>query len=226
MKIHPAIKYCIVSISILSFYSVFLFCPEEVIYNLTKEDHFFEWLGTIFLLATSIICFIAFLKDKTGNDLFLFKTQKNYFLFVFTLMFFFAFGEELSWGQRLFHVQSPELLKEINYQQEINIHNLNFFSGLADEGHLFNYFWITFCLIMPFFYKVSVAGRKLLNKINLPIVPFWLAVFFLISFAFNLLIKVYFSGDLMHHAVSEIKETSFSFLFVVFSILCLTDNYR
>lgn len=38
--------------------------------------------------------------------------------------FYFA-GEELSWGQQLFHWQTPELMEEINDQQETNVHNIS-----------------------------------------------------------------------------------------------------
>ena len=35
-----------------------------------------------------------------------------------------AIGEELSWGQRLFHVTTPETLATANRQHELNVHNL------------------------------------------------------------------------------------------------------
>ena len=34
-----------------------------------------------------------------------------------------AIGEELSWGQRLFHVTTPESVAAANRQQELNLHN-------------------------------------------------------------------------------------------------------
>jgi hypothetical protein len=42
---------------------------------------------------------------------------------VLTLGFFVIAGEEISWGQRILHVQSPEFFLQHNLQQEINIHN-------------------------------------------------------------------------------------------------------
>jgi len=35
-----------------------------------------------------------------------------------------AIGEELSWGQRLFHLTTPETIATANQQQELNLHNL------------------------------------------------------------------------------------------------------
>jgi hypothetical protein len=36
-----------------------------------------------------------------------------------------AIGEELSWGQRLFHVTTPEAVAAANRQEELNLHNLS-----------------------------------------------------------------------------------------------------
>jgi hypothetical protein len=36
-----------------------------------------------------------------------------------------AIGEELSWGQRLLHVTTPERLAAANHQGELNVHNLD-----------------------------------------------------------------------------------------------------
>ena len=35
-----------------------------------------------------------------------------------------AIGEELSWGQRLFHLTTPGTVAAANHQQELNVHNL------------------------------------------------------------------------------------------------------
>ena len=40
-------------------------------------------------------------------------------------LFFFVFAmEEISWGQRIFGWETPEQWKEVNYQEETNLHNL------------------------------------------------------------------------------------------------------
>src|SRR5215203_2446059 len=36
-----------------------------------------------------------------------------------------AIGEELSWGQRLFHVTTPDAVAAANRQEELNLHNLD-----------------------------------------------------------------------------------------------------
>lgn len=224
MKTQSAIKYALLFISVLLTYLIVLFVSDEVLIDLTFEDHMFEWIGTLFLLASSVLFFIRFLNDKNGNDFYLFKTNKNYFFFFLSLLFFFAFGEEISWGQRLFNIQTPEVLKRINYQDETNIHNLKIFIGLLDQGRLFNYFWITFCLIIPLLNWKSAVSAKFFNKINMPIVPLWLALTFFISYSIYLVFDL--SYPKLFHAISELKETSLSSLFLVYGVFCLSENHH
>jgi hypothetical protein len=49
--------------------------------------------------------------------------------------------EEISWGQRIFGIETPEALARINTQQELNIHNL--FTNHFNEG----YFYIGFVFL-------------------------------------------------------------------------------
>jgi hypothetical protein len=224
MKTKSAVIYSSIFISIILCWIIFFFFTDEVLINLTLEDHFFEWLGTIFLLVSSILFFISFLRDETGNDFFLFKTKRNYFFLLLAILFIIGFGEEISWGQRIFHVQTPESLMRLNNQEETNIHNLKVFRGLLDFNHLFTYFWITYCLIIPLLYQKSSVVKKFLVRINLPIVPIWLGIFFLFSYSISIVLK--FTLVNLLHPISEIKETSLCFLFFVYSIICVTDNHH
>jgi len=49
-------------------------------------------------------------------------------------------GEEISWGQQLFGWQSPEIMQEINDQQETNIHNIS--SWFDQKPRLLLELWI------------------------------------------------------------------------------------
>ncbi len=66
-------------------------------------------------------------------------TKKKKWLFllllILSIMFFFGAGEEISWGQRIFNLQTPEYLSNINDQNEPNIHNINkkFFDRALDR---------------------------------------------------------------------------------------------
>ena len=222
MKTRSLVIYGIILISILLSWAIFLFLPTEALDNLTEEDSFIEWVGTLCMLAASIGFLITFLKDNNGNDFYFFKTKKNIFFLFLAILFFFGFGEELSWGQRIFNIQSPEIFKEANVQEETNIHNLKLFSGLLDFNRLYNYFWISFCLIVPVLNSKWAAAEKFFNKINLPVIPVWLGMFFLLSYCIFLVFK--YSTPHLLADLSEVKETSLSSLFFIFSIVSLTKK--
>ena len=166
---------------------------------------------------------VTFLKDKDSNDLFLIKTNKNYFFLFFAFLFFFACGEELSWGQRIFNLKAPAMLDQINYQHEINFHNLKVFSeyGLLNANHIATCLGVTYCLIIPLLYNKWPFATKMLKRINLPIIPTWLALFILFSYSVSLILKFAFGYT---QSATEVKETSISFLFVIFSIICVTKD--
>ena len=87
-----------------------------------KEDGIVENLTSIFYFISCFISFSIALKYSTNS-------QKLYSVPYFALAccFFFIAMEEISWGQRIFGIQTPEYLMEDNYQGEMNIHNLKFF---------------------------------------------------------------------------------------------------
>ena len=84
---------------------------------LIKEDglletcSFFIWVG----LAVVFVGYGLALKKST------FKLCV--YLFV-ALGAFFVAMEEISWGQRVFDIETPKAMQEMNLQKEINLHNL------------------------------------------------------------------------------------------------------
>ncbi len=83
------------------------------------EDGFIEWLTVIPLLIASVTA-ILYLTRLSARRSWLFVVS----VLVIALFSFFAAGEEISWGQRLFGIQSSEYFKEHNAQGETNLHNL------------------------------------------------------------------------------------------------------
>ena len=100
---------------------------------LSKEDHVAEYLSSMFLFISSFFFF------KTSY--FLISKKKNYdkwLIFFSSFLCFLLFlgaGEEISWGQRIFDIQTPEYLLEINDQDELNFHNIDkkFFDRALDR---------------------------------------------------------------------------------------------
>ncbi len=78
-------------------------------------------------------------------------------------VFLFAAGEEISWGQRIFEIDTPDALVDANRQQETNLHNLGI-SGF-DEYRLFTLFWYPYVLLLPALAALLPAVRHLTMRL-------------------------------------------------------------
>ena len=88
--------------------------------RMTYEDLYGEWLQTwlfamVFLLALPL----------AGH-----QPAYRWFFTLLALAGFYVVMEEISWGQRLFAIESPEFFVENNVQGETNLHN--FLTGLEE----------------------------------------------------------------------------------------------
>jgi hypothetical protein len=213
-------------------YSIFLVFDSQTVVWLCKEDHLIEWLGALFLLFGSLFFLMTYLKDRGGNDLLFFKTKKNIFFLLLSLISFFGFGEEISWGQRILHIQTPEVLKQVNKQKEFNVHNLNLFTELLD-GHgdlksvllslltparLFLLLCLIYFLLLPLLDKISPALSRFFTKTSLPIAPVMLGVLFFVNVIIQKLFDLFELEKGLHHYSIEVKETNGELIFLILSI--------
>ena len=84
----------------------------------TYEDMYGEWTQMyLFVMVTLSALWLVF--RGTGR-------YRPFFMLLAAAGFFTA-GEEISWGQRLLDIDSPEFFEDYNIQGETNVHN--FFSG-------------------------------------------------------------------------------------------------
>lgn len=106
---------------ILVIYGLFLYLNsgDEVFTNYVREDGLIEYLTSIFLFLCSLVClYRVFMYRKTKIH---FRTVT---WAVLAFLFFFAAGDEISWGQRIFGIESGEFFLAHNKQSETNLHNL------------------------------------------------------------------------------------------------------
>ncbi len=88
-------------------------------YEFTIEDGFIEGCTVIVLLTTMIVCARRFWALRgVRSKLFLSVTA------LLSLLCLFGAGEEISWGQRILGLETPDYLKERNAQGELGLHNL------------------------------------------------------------------------------------------------------
>lgn len=86
---------------------------------MAREDGPAEYLTSIVYLVASILSGVMLIrlyrKRRLGSTALI--------VGLMSLLFFFVAMEEISWGQRIFEVQSPEFFQTYNQQEEITLHN-------------------------------------------------------------------------------------------------------
>ena len=130
------------------------------------EDGFIEWLTVAALASSMILSLKRFFSLKSKPLLF------RLCLLGAAGIFFFGIGEEISWGQRILGIESPEFFKEHNTQAETNLHNLIlgdvrinkviFGTGLA-------ILIIFYMLILPPLYSKYERVKKFVSSLAIPL---------------------------------------------------------
>lgn len=95
--------------------------PEYYSNTFVTEDGLIEWLTFANLCALSLLCFWRFFSLLPHKKPVLLSTLGC------ALVFLFGAGEEISWGQRIFDIQSSQFFLDYNAQGETNLHNLKFY---------------------------------------------------------------------------------------------------
>lgn len=153
----------------------------------TREDGEIESLTAAFFLFCAFICFVRAWKLRSLRPrLFLACTILGGFVL------FFGAGEEISWGQRIFKIRSPELFEKHNHQGEINLHNLQIgrykinkivFSQMLGLGVAFYFF------VLPWLYQRKEKVGALFDRLAVPIPRNWQILLFLSSVFITSLIQ-------------------------------------
>ena len=222
---------------ILAFYLIFGYTTlgwgEKWAAALYPEDHYFENVGAISLFVASAISFYIFLRAwRTRGETRLFWVKQVAYL-AFAVLYFFGAGEEISWGQRIFHFQEPEAMTEQNIQGEFNIHNLAVVEGnkFLKADNLFNVYWFSFAVLIPGLSLAWTRFRQFAEKF-IPIVYWGIGALFLFNYLLAKLAKLVFASAYSFQtisfaqAVQEIKESNYELLFVFLSLAVLWDLNR
>lgn len=220
---HP-LFYCLVLFYIILGYLTLGFDIQWMPF-LYREDGYFEYAGAVSLFIASIVLFYTFWKAlKTRADTGMHWIKLTVYLGM-ALLFFFGAGEEISWGQRIFNIETPEVLMEVNAQEEISVHNLIIFTDIGVED-LFNLFWMVVIVLIPFMTVVWRKFRVWAEKF-IPIVYWSVGALFLFNYLLAKLVKIVYVPIYSYsrvpfvQAVQEIKESHYSFLLIFFSVFLL-----
>ncbi|WP_423127878.1 hypothetical protein [Gaoshiqia sp. Z1-71] len=176
---------------------------QEAFDPFVQEDGLVENLTALFLFGASMVSlYRVFEYRKMKKLLWVFSAAFLAFLF------FFAAGEEISWGQRIFNIESSEFFLENNKQAETNLHNLvvggKNLNKLIFSQLMFIILIIYFVFSRLIVWKIPVI-RNLVNKFRVPLPKTQHIVVMLIVTLMILSIGLV--------KESELHELSFAFVF-------------
>jgi len=207
-------------------YSLSLILDLDLAIKLNREDGVVENLTAIAFFLMAVVFLILFIRTRKLINL------------LFALVFLFGAGEEISWGQRLFGFEVPESINKVNAQDEFNVHNLNVFNSVNEEGHkqgiarfmgfntLYFLFTLFYGILLPAFFMKLGFVRKIVERIHLPVPPLILGIFFLLNYlifkSISLLYVIEGSSLQFSSVIDESKELGSAIIFLLISITFLT----
>jgi len=161
-----------------------LFSNKEILETFVNEDQIFENLTVVYFLVISVFFGIYIVRFRPTI-----AEKKYYFIkklvvIGFALLFFVGAGEEISWGQRIFNIQTPKALENANVQKELTIHNLEFFQGdssTLDFSSLQTIFSLTFAFAIPVIGYILKRFKFNLDAI-FPVLPLPLSILVIVNY--------------------------------------------
>jgi hypothetical protein len=174
----------------------------------TTEDGYIELTTAFLLLMTSFLCLYKALSGK--------RRMPVVFFSLAAVVFFFGFGEEISWGQRIFGFATPQELQKINTQEEFSFHNIHIrdisLNRLVFSSGLYTGVFLYF-LAFPVLYRRKTWFRNLIDQIGLPIPSTTLSILYLVAFFSLLLIEQERKWEVQEFALA-------CFIFFAFLLPC------
>ncbi|NER16036.1 hypothetical protein [Spongiivirga citrea] len=147
----------------------------------TVEDGLVEYLTALMLIGISVLClYRLFTLAKNKKAFWIIGTA------LFAILFIFGAGEEISWGQRIFGVESSEFFKENNAQGETNLHNMVVGGKKVNKlifSQLLTLILVIYLIICPVLYRKANWFKDLANRFAVPIPKWPHTIAFLISTA-------------------------------------------
>src|SRR5689334_15218801 len=116
---NPSFYIAIIVYVILGFATIGM--GNQLAAYLFSEDNYFENVGALSLFGASCMMFYAFYYAVRNRALTRMFWVKQAAYLGLAVLFLFGGGEEISWGQRIFNIETPASLEEINKQDEITV---------------------------------------------------------------------------------------------------------
>ncbi|PCH78450.1 MAG: hypothetical protein COB98_00600 [Flavobacteriaceae bacterium] len=171
------ISYTILAI-ILGVGAYFSFTDDSYFNGVyAAEDGLAESATAVVLFAISVLTSIRLFKLWSSK-----KGLWKFGMIVLILVFVFGAGEEISWGQRIFNVESSEYFLENNDQGETNFHNMVVNGKKVNKivfSQILTLILVIYLLILPILYRKSEWVRNFVNQFSVPVATWSQVIAFL-----------------------------------------------
>lgn len=189
---------------------------------LIQEDGIIEYASSIFWFLAAALTASYFIKNKPQESRALLHFAPRFFLITF---FIICGGEEISWGQRIFDLETPEALKAVNVQNEITLHNIGSISVFSNA---FFAFAGVFFLLWPYINHKNHDLREFSLYCGLPLPNRYAVCIYALGLVIWLFIGIRF-GTLGFHPFSfyadnyytQMDDEMFEFL-AAFAFFCFS----
>ncbi len=209
-----------------------LFAREHILDLFGREDGVLENLTALYLFLLALIFVAAF---------FLFPTTSLLLKLSYAglaLLFFLGVGEEISWGERIFHWDDHNFIRGVNVQRELTLHNLKYFQGEesmipVSASQLFTVFAFTFAVLIPLACTLSPRINAFLAP-RFPVLSLYPGMLVVITYVFQkLMLRVLplFPALYQHptmpipQGVHEIREHGYTFALLTSAIFYFSREW-
>ncbi len=132
-----------------------------------QEDGFAEYGTAFMLLSIFLLLFSRLFKLWSVKS-----ATWRFGMFIMGLVFLFGAGEEISWGQRIFNIESSEYFIEHNAQKETNLHNMVVDGTKINKlifSQILTLVLVIYLIILPVIYRRFDGIKKLVDMFGVPI---------------------------------------------------------
>lgn len=191
---------------------------DQVASIMVREDQYFESVGALMFFFASISFFLAFWHTRSDLKKDGLLKVKPLILLGFALVFFFGGGEEISWGQRIFNIATPDEINAINDQGEITVHNLDFGGVNIPFETIFDLVWMSFAFALPFAALFIKPFGQFIGK-YIPISHWGIGLLFVFNYLWAKVAKSIHAAAYTYdrvpfqQAVQEVKESNYALMF-------------
>ena len=198
--------FFLASLASLVLLAVFVLIAEldrDLLHRISQEDGPVEYATAALFGLTGVLFLVAcrqsdFLRDKQFG-------LRYFMLICWALLMFVFLGEEISWGQRIWSIETPESLAAINLQQELNIHNIELVSTfLGGKYRYLSVMMFTTGLLLPLF-ALSNVGKRAIQWFAFPVAPIHYWLLFVGSYLFG---KYYYLQAMQQNDLLRVNDAA------------------